>query len=55
MDAYIIAGFRSAVGKSGKGVFKNLRPDDLAVSIIQQLVASVPQLDKEKIDDVIVT
>jgi acetyl-CoA acyltransferase len=54
MDAYIIAGFRSAVGKSGKGVFKNLRPDDLAVSIIQQLVASVPQLDKEKIDDVIV-
>jgi len=54
MDAYIIAGLRSAVGKSGKGVFKTLRPDDLAAQVIEQLVAKFPQLDKERIDDVIV-
>jgi len=51
--AYIVAGYRSAVGKSGKGVFKFTRPDDLAAGIIKYLVASIPQLDKEKIDDVI--
>lgn len=52
--AYIIAGFRSAVGKSGKGVFKNLRPDDLAVQVIQHLLKNVPELDSEEIDDFIV-
>ncbi len=52
--AYIVAGYRSAVGKSGKGVFKFTRPDDLAADVIKHLVASVPELDKEKIDDVIV-
>ncbi len=51
--AYIIAGYRSAVGKSGKGVFKFTRPDDLAADVIKYLIASVPELDKEKIDDVI--
>lgn len=54
MNAYIIAGFRSAVGKAPKGKFKNMRPDDLAVAVIRHLVASVPQLDKDQIDDVIV-
>ncbi len=54
MNAYIIAGYRSAVGKAPKGKFKNFRPDDLATAVIRHLVASVPQLDKEEIDDVIV-
>lgn len=51
--AYIVAGYRSAVGKSGKGFFKFTRPDDLGADVIKHLVASVPELDKEKIDDVI--
>ena len=52
--AYIVAGFRSAVGKAGKGGFRFYRPDDLAAKIISHLVESVPNLDKERIDDVIV-
>jgi acetyl-CoA acyltransferase len=52
--AYIVAGFRSAVGKAGKGGFRFYRPDDLAARIIEHLVASVPNLDKNEIDDVIV-
>jgi acetyl-CoA acyltransferase len=52
--AYIIAGFRSAVGKAPKGKFRAMRPDDLAVIVLKHLVASVPQLDRELIDDVIV-
>ncbi len=54
MDAYIIAGFRSAVGKAPRGMFRFTRPDDLAVHVIRHLVASVPSLDKKEIDDVIV-
>lgn len=54
MKAYIIAGFRSAVGKAPKGLFRFTRPDDLASDVIRHLVASVPELDKEKIDDVMV-
>lgn len=52
--AYIVAGFRSAVGKAGKGGFRFYRPDDLAAAVIKHLVASIPQLDKDRIDDVIV-
>lgn len=52
--AYIITGFRSAVGKAGKGGFRFYRPDDLAADVIKHLMASVPQLDKERVDDVIV-
>ena len=54
MNAYLIAGYRSAVGKAPKGVFKNLRPDDLAASVIRHLLSTVPQINKEDIDDVIV-
>ena len=54
MEAYIIAGYRTAVGKAPKGVFRFTRADDLAAEVIRALVASVPNLDKEKIDDVIV-
>lgn len=54
MNAYIIAGFRSAVAKAPRGMFRFTRPDDLAAEIIRELVNSVPQLDKERIDDVMV-
>ncbi|MGC6479330.1 MAG: thiolase family protein [Flavobacteriaceae bacterium] len=54
MEAYIIKGYRSAVGKAKKGGFKNYRSDDLAVSIIQALMADFPQVDPARIDDVIV-
>lgn len=54
MNAYIIKGYRSAVGKAKKGGFKNYRSDDLAVDIIKHLVAQVPELDPKAIDDVIV-
>lgn len=54
MEAYIIAGLRTAVGKAPRGVFRFTRADDLAADVIRQLVASVPNLDKEQIDDVIV-
>jgi acetyl-CoA acyltransferase len=52
--AYIVTGFRSAVGKAGKGGFRFYRPDDLAADVIRHLMASVPQLDKARVDDVIV-
>lgn len=53
-EAYIIAGYRSAVGKAGKGGFKSYRPDDLAVDVIKHLLASVPELDPKLVDDCIV-
>jgi acetyl-CoA acyltransferase len=53
-EAYIVAGFRSAVGKAKRGGFRFYRPDDLAVDVIKGLMASVPQLDAKRIDDVIV-
>lgn len=54
MEAYIIAGYRTAVGKAKKGGFRFYRPDDLAVDVIKGLLASVPQLDPKLVDDVIV-
>jgi acetyl-CoA acyltransferase len=53
-EAYIVAGYRTAVGKSKRGGFRFYRPDDLAVTVIKGLLASVPQLDVKKVDDVIV-
>jgi acetyl-CoA acyltransferase len=53
-EAYIVAGFRSAVGKAKRGGFRFYRPDDLAVDVIKGLLASVPQLDAKRVDDVIV-
>lgn len=52
--AYIVAGFRSAVGKAKKGGFRFYRPDDIGASVIKHLVKSIPDLDKDRIDDVIV-
>ena len=53
-EAYIIAGFRTAVTKSKKGGFRFTRPDDLAIQVIKGLLASVPQVQATMIDDVIV-
>lgn len=54
MNAYIVKGFRSAVGKAKKGGFRNYRSDDLAVDILTHLAGQIPQLDPREIDDVIV-
>jgi acetyl-CoA acyltransferase len=53
-EAYIVAGLRTAVGKSKRGGFRFTRPDDLAIEVIQELMKKVPELDKTRIDDVIV-
>ncbi|HOV44698.1 MAG TPA: acetyl-CoA C-acyltransferase [Ferruginibacter sp.] len=53
-EAYIVAGYRTAVGKSKKGGFRFTRPDNLAVEVIKGLLATVPQLETKRIDDVIV-
>jgi acetyl-CoA acyltransferase len=53
-EAYIIAGYRSAVGKARRGAFRFYRPDDLAIDVIRGLLASVPQLEAKSVDDVIV-
>lgn len=53
-DAYIVAGYRTAVGKSKRGGFRFMRPDDLAVEVIKGVMQSLPQLEPGKVDDVIV-
>src|SRR5215217_5414842 len=53
-EAYIVAGYRTAVGKAKRGGFRFFRPDDLAIEVIRGLLSSVPQLDKNLVDDVIV-
>ncbi len=54
MEAYIIAGFRTAVTKAKRGGFRFYRPDDLAVDVIKGLLASVPELEAKRVDDLIV-
>lgn len=54
MEAYIVNGYRSAVGKAKKGGFRFTRPDDLAADVIKHLVNSVPELDPKRVDDLIV-
>jgi acetyl-CoA acyltransferase len=54
MEAYIIQGYRTAVGKAGKGGFRSVRPDDLAIDVIKHLMAQVPQLDPALVDDLLV-
>jgi len=54
MNAYIVAGYRSAVGKAKKGGFRFTRPDDLASDVIKHLVKSIPGLENNMIDDLIV-
>jgi acetyl-CoA acyltransferase len=52
--AYIVTGYRTAVGKAGRGGFRFYRPDDLAADVIKHIMKQVPQLDKDRIDDVMV-
>ncbi len=54
MDAYIVAGYRTAVGKAKKGGFRFVRPDDLAADVIKYLISKLEGLDPQRIDDVIV-
>jgi acetyl-CoA acyltransferase len=54
MEAYIVAGYRTAVGKATRGGFRNVRPDNLAAAVIRQLVRSVPALDPARVEDLIV-
>lgn len=54
MEVYIVAGYRSAVGKAPRGQFRFERPDTLGAEVIKHLVGSIPNLDKERIEDVIV-
>lgn len=54
MNAYIVAGFRSAVGKANKGGFRFTRPDDLAADVIKHLMGSLPQIEHTLVDDVMV-
>jgi len=54
MDAYIVAGLRTGVGKAKKGGFRFTRPDDLAAEVIKHLVKSVPGLENKMVDDLIV-
>ena len=53
-NAYIVAGYRSAVTKANRGGFRFMRPDDLAAEVIRNLLAAVPQLDPERVEDLIV-
>jgi acetyl-CoA acyltransferase len=53
-EAYIVAGYRTAVTKAKKGGFRFYRPDDMAVDLINKLLASVPEIDKKQVDDLIV-
>ena len=53
-EAYIIAGYRTAVGKAKRGGFRFYRPDDLAVEVIKGLMATIPQLEPKQVDDVLV-
>jgi acetyl-CoA acyltransferase len=52
--AYIVKGYRTAVGKAGRGAFRFMRPDDLAAQLIRKMMAEMPELDKDRIDDLIV-
>lgn len=54
MNAYIVAGFRSAVGKANRGGFRFTRPDVLGADVIKHLMAAVPQVSAEQVDDLIV-
>ena len=54
MEAYIVKGFRTAVGKAGRGGFRFTTPVDLAAEVIDYILADTPELDPTRIDDVIV-
>ena len=53
-DAYIVAATRTPIGKSGRGYFRNTRPDDLLVAAVKSALAQVPSLDPKAIEDAII-
>lgn len=53
-NAYIVSGYRTAIGKAGKGGFRFSRPDELGAEVIKHILKTIPQLDPERIEDVIV-
>jgi acetyl-CoA acyltransferase len=54
MNAYIVSGYRSAIGKAPRGSLRFTRPDDIAVEVIKKLMADFPQIDQALIDDIVV-
>ena len=52
--AYIVKAYRTAVGKAPRGLFRFKRPDELAAETIEHMMKELPNLDKKRIDDVIV-
>lgn len=54
MNAYIVGGYRSAIGKAPRGAFRFMRPDDIAAQVINHLMKDFPQIDKSRIDEVVV-
>lgn len=54
MNAYIVGGYRSAIGKAPKGSLRFMRPDDIAAQVIRHLMNDYPQIEKDKIDDIVV-
>jgi acetyl-CoA acyltransferase len=53
-DAYIVAASRTPIGKAPRGVFRNLRPDDLLVAAVRSALAQVPSLDPKAIEDAVI-
>ena len=54
MNAYIVGGYRSAIGKAPRGAFRFTRPDDIGAAVIKHLLNDFPQIDKSRIDDIVV-
>ena len=54
MNAYIIGGYRSAIGKAPRGSFRFTRPDDIAAAVIKKLMNDFPEIEKSRIDDIVV-
>ncbi len=54
MNAYIVGGYRSAIGKAPRGSLRFTRPDDVSVEVIRHLLNDFPQIEKSKIDDIVV-
>ncbi len=54
MEAYIVGGYRSPVGKAPRGTLRNTRPDDVAVAVIKRLLQDFPQIEHTRIDDIVV-
>ncbi|MBE0651103.1 MAG: acetyl-CoA C-acyltransferase [Bacteroidales bacterium] len=54
MNAYIVGGYRSAIGKAPRGSLRFTRPDDIAATVIRHLMNDFPQIEKSEIDDIVV-